>query len=105
MLVRVIGFGLFLLDNETITQNNLDQKKKMEKLDKAFFVLQVVPLFRNMQIATFNYIKNSKLFNPSKWPQSNSIAVSPQANMLPHVPKMRKEHIMYTSWPGTATRW
>ena len=92
-------FGLFLLDNETITLNKLDQKKKirLEKLDKVFFDLQVVPLFGDMQIAPFNYVKNSKLFDPSKWPQSNSVAVSPQANMLPHVPKMREEHIKYTS--------
>jgi len=99
MLVKVMGFGLFLLDNETININKLDQKKKirLDKLDKVFFDLQVVPLFGDMQIAPFNYIKNSKIFDPSKWPLSNSINVSPQANLLVHLPKMREDHIKYTS--------
>lgn len=99
MLVKVMGFGLFLLDNETITINKLDQKKKirLDKLDRVFFDLQVVPLFGDMQIAPFNYIKNSKTFDGSKWPLSNSVNISPQANMLVHLPKMREEHIKYTS--------
>jgi len=99
MLVKVMGFGLFLLDNETITINKLDQKKKirLDKLDRVFFDLQVVPLFGDMQIAPFNYIKNSKTFDGSKWPLSNSVNISPQANLLVHLPKMREEHIKYTS--------
>jgi len=99
MLVKVMGFGLFLLDNETITINKLDQKKKirLDKLDKVFFDLQVVPLFGDMQIAPFNYIKNSKIFDGSKWPLSNSTNISPQSNLLIHLPKMREEHIKYTS--------
>eukprot|EP00092_Neocalanus_flemingeri_P029091 GFUD01031578.1.p1 GENE.GFUD01031578.1~~GFUD01031578.1.p1 ORF type:complete len:1288 (+),score=400.18 GFUD01031578.1:160-4023(+) len=99
MLVKVMGFGLFLLDNETITINKLDQKKKirLDKLDRVFFDLQVVPLFGDMQIAPFNYIKNSKMFDSSKWPLSNSINISPQSNLLIHLPKMREEHIKYTS--------
>jgi len=99
MLVKVMGFGLFLLDNESANIYKLDKNKKIriERLDKVFFDLQVVPLFGDMQIAPFNYVKNSKIFEPNKWPQSNSAAVSPQANMLPHVARMREEHIKYTS--------
>merc|ERR1712106_1003892 len=99
MLVKVMGFGLFLLDNETISINKLDQKKKvrLDKLDRIFFDLQVVPLFGDMRIAPFNYIKNSKTFDGSKWPLSNSVNISPQANLLVHLPKMREEHIKYTS--------
>ena len=99
MLVKVMGFGLFLLDNETVSINKLDQKKKikLDKLDRVFFDLQVVPLFGDMQIAPFNYIKNSKSFDGSKWPLSNSLNISPQANLLVHLPKMREEHIKYTS--------
>ena len=38
-----MGFGLFLLDCETVSVNKLDQKKRLrlEKLDKVFFELQV----------------------------------------------------------------
>ena len=75
-----MGFGLFLLDCETTTINKLDQKKRLrlDKLDKVFFDLQVVPLFGDMQIAPFNYVKSSKNFDPSRWPLSSSSAVSPQ---------------------------
>ena len=98
MLVKVMGFSLFLLDSETININKLDKKKiKLEKLDKVFFDLQVVPLFGDMQIAPFNYVKSSKQFDAGKWPLSNSTAVSPQANLLVHLPTMREEHIKFTS--------
>ena len=84
MLVKVMGFGLFLLDNESANIYKLDKNKKIkiERLDKVFFDLQVVPLFGDMQIAPFNYVKNSKIFEPNKWPQSNSAAVSPQVLIL-----------------------
>ena len=38
-----MGYGLFLLDCETVSVNKLDQKKRLrlEKLDKVFFELQV----------------------------------------------------------------
>jgi cytoplasmic FMR1 interacting protein len=77
-----MGFGLFLLDSETSTINKLDQKKRLrlDKLDKVFFDLQVVPLFGDMQIAPFNYVKSSKTFDPSRWPLSSSSAISPQVN-------------------------
>merc|ERR1719266_3224923 len=99
MLVKVMGFGLFLLDSETVSINKLVQRHrlKLEKLDKVFFELQVVPLFGDMQIAPFNYMKASKNYDASKWPQSSSNNVSPQANLMIHLPKMREDHIKYTS--------
>jgi len=99
MLVKVMGFGLFLLDSENVSINKLDQKKKirLEKLDKVFFELQVVPLFGDMQIAPFNYVTKSKNYDPSKWPLSSSNAISPQANLMIHLSKMREDHIKYTS--------
>ena len=36
MLVRVMEFGLFLLENKTITLNKVDQKKKI-RLDKRMW--------------------------------------------------------------------
>ena len=78
-----MGFGLFLLDSETSNINKLDQKKRLrlDKLDKVFFDLQVVPLFGDMQIAPFNYVKSSKTFDPSRWPLSSSSAISPQVSI------------------------
>ncbi|XP_022901321.1 cytoplasmic FMR1-interacting protein [Onthophagus taurus] len=99
MLVKVMGFGLFLMDSELCNINKLDQKKKLklDKIDKIFKNLEVVPLFGDMQIAPFNYIKRSKHFDPSKWPLSYSNTPSPQADLMVHLPQVREEHVKYIS--------
>lgn len=99
MLVKVMGFGLFLMDSETCNINKLDQKKKLrlDRLDRIFKNLEVVPLFGDMQIAPFNYIKRSKHFDPTKWPLSNSATISPQADLMVHLPQIREDHIKYIS--------
>lgn len=99
MLVKVMGFGLFLMDSDLCNINKLDQKKKirLDRIDRIFKNLEVVPLFGDMQIAPFNYIKRSKHFDPSKWPLSNSTAISPQADLMVHLPNIREEHVKYIS--------
>ena len=49
-------------------------------LRKHFFHdLEVVPLFGDMQIAPFNYVKRMKHYDASKWPLSSPAnLVSPQ---------------------------
>lgn len=99
MLVKVMGFGLFLMDSELCNINKLDQKKKLrlDRIDRIFKNLEVVPLFGDMQIAPFNYIKRSKHFDPSKWPLSYSNAPSPQADLMVHLPQIREDHVKYIS--------
>nr|XP_018905453.1 PREDICTED: cytoplasmic FMR1-interacting protein-like [Bemisia tabaci] len=64
-----MGFGLFLMDNELCNINKLDQKKNLNlsKIDRIFKDLEVFPLFGDVQIAPFNYMKRSKHFDPGKW--------------------------------------
>ena len=50
-----------------------------------------------MQIAPFNYIKRSKHFDPSKWPLSSSNSISPQADLMVHLPQIREDHVKYIS--------
>lgn len=102
MLVKVMGFGLFMLDSKEhkeITIYKLDNKKKLNlsKIDKIFKQVEVVPLFGDMQIAPFNYIKTSPNFDPSKWPLCMSNQMSPQAILLPALESMREEHVRYIS--------
>ncbi|XP_044741705.1 cytoplasmic FMR1-interacting protein [Chrysoperla carnea] len=99
MLVKVMGFGLFLMDSDLCNINKLDQKKKLrlDRIDRIFKNLEVVPLFGDMQIAPFNYIKRSKHFDPSKWPLSSSTTISPQADLMVHLPQIREDHVMYIS--------
>lgn len=100
MLVKVMGFGLFLMDSEVCNINRLDQKKKirLDRIDRIFKNLEVVPLFGDMQIAPFNYIKRSKHYDPNKWPLSSSPnPPSPQADLMVHLPQIREEHQNYIS--------
>lgn len=100
MLVKVMGFGLFLMDSEMCNINKLDQKKKLklDRIDRIFKNLEVVPLFGDMQIAPFNYIKRSKHFDASKWPlSSSSNNISPQADLMVHLPQIREDHVKYIS--------
>ncbi|XP_042216361.1 cytoplasmic FMR1-interacting protein-like isoform X3 [Homarus americanus] len=99
MLVKVMGFGLFLIDSEICNINKLDQKKKikLDKIDKIFKNLEVVPLFGDMQIAPFNYIKRSKNFDSKMWPMCSASSISPQADLMCHLPRIREEHIKYIS--------
>ncbi|KAG0718012.1 Cytoplasmic FMR1-interacting protein [Chionoecetes opilio] len=99
MLVKVMGFGLFLVDSEITNINKLDQKKKikLDKIDKIFKNLEVVPLFGDMQIAPFNYIKRSKNFDCKMWPLCSASSTSPQADLMCHLPRIRDEHIKYIS--------
>ncbi|KAJ8936438.1 hypothetical protein NQ318_015584 [Aromia moschata] len=99
MLVKVMGFGLFLMDSELCNINKLDTKKKLrlDKIDRIFKNLEVVPLFGDMQIAPFNYIKRSKHFDANKWPLSSSNTPSPQADLMVHLPQIREDHVKYIS--------
>lgn len=50
-----------------------------------------------MQIAPFNYIKRSKNYDASKWPLSCSTSISPQADLMVHLPQIRDDHVKYIS--------
>ena len=57
----------------------------------------MVPLFGDMQIAPFNYLKRAPNFDSSKWPTSMSNQLSSQASLITHMESMREEHIKYVS--------
>lgn len=53
----------------------------------------MVPLYGDMQIAPFNYIKKSPNFDPSKWPICNDTTTSSmQGNLLMQLSEIREEH-------------
>lgn len=58
------------------------------------------------QIAPFNYVKKMKHYDPNKWPLSAAATAnptaataltSPQANLMVHIPKMREDHLQFSS--------
>ncbi|KAJ0184305.1 hypothetical protein K1T71_000728 [Dendrolimus kikuchii] len=94
MLVKVMGFGLFLMDSEICNINRLDQKKKikLDRIDRIFKNLEVVPLFGDMQIR----VAGTRIKMP--WPLSSSPnPPSPQADLMVHLPQIREEHQNYIS--------
>ena len=74
MYVKVIAFSLYLMDCGVANVVKLDQKKKINisRLDKIFKSVEVVPLFGDMQIQPFSFVKRSSFYDASKWPLSNS---------------------------------
>lgn len=99
MLVKVMGFGLFLMDGEVCNINKQDQKKRINisKIDKIFKALEMVPLFGDMQIAPFHYIKCSPHYEASRWPLASSSSPSPQSDLLQHLPAIRDDYERYIS--------
>lgn len=98
MLVKVMGFGLFLIDSEQCNINKLDSKKRLSfsKIDKIFVGLEVVPMFGDMQIAPFNYVRRSRNFDSSRWPLASATSTTPpQSDLLAVLPNIRQQHAKY----------
>lgn len=58
----------------------------------------MVPLFGDMQIAPFNYIKRSPHYDTSKWPlASNQVSPSSQSDLLQYLPTTREDYVRYIS--------
>ena len=79
MLLKVIGFGLNILDNpdrtDAMSIYKLDSKKRinLSKIDKMFRELQVVTLFGDMQITLSNYVEKMSDYkeNQQRWTCTN----------------------------------
>lgn len=99
MLVKVMAFGLFLIDSKDISIYKMDAKKKINigKIDRILKQLEVVPLYGDMQIAPYRYIQNGTNFDPSKWPCCESNQPSPQSDLLMNLEAVREDHMTYIS--------
>ncbi|KAK3557279.1 hypothetical protein QTP70_026267 [Hemibagrus guttatus] len=110
MLLKVMGFGLYLMDGTNSNIYKLDAKKRINltKIDKFFKLpsssrimtpqLQVVPLFGDMQIELSRYIKTSAHFeeNKSRW-SCTSTGSSPQYNICEQMIQIREDHMRFIS--------
>ncbi|XP_077905242.1 cytoplasmic FMR1-interacting protein 1 isoform X2 [Ictidomys tridecemlineatus] len=99
MLLKVMGFGLYLMDGSVSNIYKLDAKKRinLSKIDK-YFKLQVVPLFGDMQIELARYIKTSAHYeeNKSRWTCTSSSS-SPQYNICEQMIQIREDHMRFIS--------
>ncbi|KAF7253790.1 Cytoplasmic FMR1-interacting protein 1 [Varanus komodoensis] len=100
MLLKVMGFGLYLMDGNVSNIYKLDAKKRINltKIDKFFKQLQVVPLFGDMQIELARYVKTSAHYeeNKSRWTCTSSSS-SPQYNICEQMIQIRDDHMRFIS--------
>uniref|UniRef100_A0A674EBP9 Cytoplasmic FMR1 interacting protein 1 n=1 Tax=Salmo trutta TaxID=8032 RepID=A0A674EBP9_SALTR len=100
MLLKVMGFGLYLMDGSNSNIYKMDAKKRinLNKVDKFFKQLQVVPLFGDMQIELSRYIKTSAHFeeNKNRW-SCTSTGSSPQYNICEQMVQIREDHMRFIS--------
>ncbi|XP_006821526.2 cytoplasmic FMR1-interacting protein 2-like [Saccoglossus kowalevskii] len=101
LLLKVMGFCLFLMDSNVSNIYKMDNKKKINiaKIDKFFKQLEVVPLFGDMQIPLFSYIKNGPNYseNKSRWTCGNNTNANSQYNLLEQLVHIRESHTRYIS--------
>ncbi|KAL3102786.1 hypothetical protein niasHT_021453 [Heterodera trifolii] len=104
--IKVIAFCLYLMDAEVYTR--LDQKKRIsiQKFDKIFNSIEVVPLFGDMNILPFSFVKQCrntgqcvkgtgqqcKCYDPAKWPLSNSESEKCHVDIVQRLPLIRQQH-------------
>lgn len=99
MLVKVMALSLFMMDNKENSIYKMDQRKRINisKIDKILKQLEIVPLYGDMQVAPYEFIKSSVNFDPSRWPSCESSHVSSQCNILSKLNLIREEHQSYVS--------
>ena len=109
MYLKVIGFGLSMLDNkgkaDPVSIYTLEKKKKLNlaKIDRMFKELQVVTLFGDMQITLSSYIEKMSDFaqHRDRWSCTQksdmSLADLPQYDLNVQLRKIKQEHVHYIS--------
>ena len=71
VLVKNMGFTLYLMDCETSDVNELC-KAEIPRLDRIFKEVLYVPLFGDMQVCPFDHVRKTKSYDPSNWPLSHA---------------------------------
>ncbi|KAK2551270.1 Cytoplasmic FMR1-interacting protein 2 [Acropora cervicornis] len=104
VLLKVMGFIIFLMDSKDSDVVKMDQKKRINisKIDKIFKQFPVVPLFGDVQIALVTYLKMCPHFEGmrEKWSSSSDAAEDKtvvQYNLLGKMDSIREEHMITAS--------
>ncbi|CAH3019681.1 unnamed protein product [Porites evermanni] len=104
LLLKVMGFLIFLMDGKESSVLKMDQKKRisLSKIDKMFKQFPVVPLFGDVQIALVSYLKMCPNFEGmrEKWTAAADGAddkVVDQYNLLHRMDSIREEHVKFIS--------
>ncbi|CAD6194474.1 unnamed protein product [Caenorhabditis auriculariae] len=99
MFVKVIAFSLFLIDGDGPNVAKLDQKKRLsiQRLDRIFKSLEVVPLYGDMQIQPFAFVRRSSHYDANKWPLSDKESDKCHVNIVEKLKTIRLDHESYVT--------
>ncbi|XP_072014112.1 cytoplasmic FMR1-interacting protein 1-like [Amphiura filiformis] len=103
MLIKIIAFGLYLIDTPENNMYKTDQKKKrmvhLSKVNSLFKQLQCVPLYGDQQLEVFAYIRMTPNFESHKsfWTCDSSAKLEAQYNILQRLPSMKEDHTKFIS--------
>ncbi|RDD41868.1 Cytoplasmic FMR1-interacting protein 2 [Trichoplax sp. H2] len=71
MLLRVMGYSLYLIDGNKANIHKWDPKKKiplnLNKIDRFFVQRPVIPVSGDMAISLSSYIRKCPHYDPTKW--------------------------------------
>uniref|UniRef100_A0A1I7WN18 CYRIA-B_Rac1-bd domain-containing protein n=1 Tax=Heterorhabditis bacteriophora TaxID=37862 RepID=A0A1I7WN18_HETBA len=99
MFVKVLAFSLFLIDGDAANVLKLDQKKRLSisRLDKIFKSLEVVPLYGDMQIQPFSFVRRSQFYDANRWPLSDKEGDKCHVNIVDKLKSTRSDHESYVT--------
>uniref|UniRef100_A0A915HY75 Glycine--tRNA ligase n=1 Tax=Romanomermis culicivorax TaxID=13658 RepID=A0A915HY75_ROMCU len=99
MLIKILGFALYLIDSDPGNLPRLEQKKRLNvlRLDKIF-KLEIVPLFGDMQIMPFAFVKKSRNYDANKWPTAGGTeSALCQVNVVEQLHVIRLQHTEFVA--------
>eukprot|EP01137_Pigoraptor_chileana_P010276 Opistho-2@59637 len=100
VMLKVMAFGLFLMDGVKSQANIYKNKKiRLERFGKLFKQLSVVPLYGDMQITLLSYIKRCPHFEESRWmaaaEQASEERGDRQDNIMLAASSQKPEHFRF----------
>eukprot|EP01136_Pigoraptor_vietnamica_P024486 Opistho-1_new@77605 len=100
VMLKVMAFGLFLMDGVKSQANIYKNKKiRLERFGKLFKQLSVVPLYGDMQLTLLSYIKRCPHFEESRWmaaaEQASEERSERQDNIVTAAMSQKPEHFKY----------
>ncbi|OAF71642.1 Specifically Rac1-associated protein 1 [Intoshia linei] len=97
MYMMVIGWCLYIIDSPTWNIYKLEYKKEynLTKIDKLFKKTQVISIYVDIPLSTFDIIKETHNYDSLKWPNCNSSNTSAQSVILLEICNLRNIYCDY----------
>ena len=96
-LLRVIPYGLFLMDGREGNFINIFKNKKInvKRFSNLFKKYPIVTLYGDMQIKLDNMIKSAPNYIQGSWPIAETEKLAKEYEIIHHLPTIRVQHTEY----------